>query len=130
MNEPLDNDAGALGKILASIPEIVMLVDRDGVMRYINKVEAGYDRSHAVVVLATNVTELKLAQAEAARLRQLLPICAWCDRIQNSRGSWESIERYLGSEMRTQITHGLCPECCERQLAGVDGDDKTNGDAA
>ncbi len=38
-----DDDADALDLILENIPEIVILVDRKGVIRYISRVEPGYD---------------------------------------------------------------------------------------
>jgi len=74
------------------------------------------------VVMATNITELKTAQATVAKLRQLLPLCAWCGKIRNQEGSWETVERYLGARMNTQVTHGICPECSERQLDGGMGE--------
>lgn len=57
----------------------------------------------------------------SAQLRQVLPICSWCDRIQNDEGSWETIESYLGHELNTQITHGMCPDCHRRQMQRLEG---------
>lgn len=173
----LDNDALALGRVLATIPQFLLVVDGDGVITYINRVEPGYERSkvlgmpaadvvHAgsrhvfeaafksvletgegadyeveipmpdgsmawyqsqmfpfepgigrrgVVIIASNVTELKAAQQSAAQLRQLLPICAWCDRIQSSEGNWETIPTYLDRTSETKVTHGMCPDCYRRQ---------------
>jgi hypothetical protein len=71
--------------------------------------------------VATNVTELKAAQETVANLRQLLPICAWCDRIQDSEGSWQTIEAYLGRKLDTQVTHGMCPACYQREIKAVEG---------
>lgn len=178
MNLPFDDDAAALGQILGSIPEIIIVVDGEGTMRYLNRVEPGYVRDDLIgapalsvvfpdsrpvhqavydrvmstgesdeyesevtlpdgtqawygcrmfpfreggevtgaVILATNITELKAAQSEVARLKRLLPICSWCDRIQNEDGSWETIETYLGAHMDTMVTHGMCPECYGREV--------------
>ena len=55
MELSLDADAGALGKVLASIPEFVLVVDRDQVIRYINRVEPGYDRSKVIGMRADAV---------------------------------------------------------------------------
>ena len=74
--------------------------------------------------MATNVTELKAAREAVAQLRRLLPICAWCGRIRNNEGSWETIENYLGNKMNTQITHGLCSECYQRESQAVEGQHK------
>jgi PAS domain S-box-containing protein len=176
VNEPVDNVI--LGEMLATLPEVVLLVNRNGVIEYINRVEPGYDPSQVlgmqaeavlppdskvvfaaalksvlatgepaeyevqtdapdgtsgwyrsrmtlfrdglVMIVATNITELKAAQDAVSQLRQLLPICAWCDRIQNDEGSWGTIEAYLGDELNTQITHGMCPDCHRRQMEHID----------
>jgi PAS domain S-box-containing protein len=70
----------------------------------------------AIMLQASNVTELKRAQDEIEELRRLLPICAWCNRIRNDEGSWESLGAYLKREADTDVTHGLCPACLDRQL--------------
>lgn len=183
MSVSIDGDAGALAGILETIPEFVLLVDRDGVIRYINRVEPGYDRvrvmgmpaddflfpdsgqtHHAalesvlatgqehdyevqveapdgtaiwyrsrmlpyrqsgevvgVLILGTNITELKLAQEALAKLQRLLPVCSWCERIRNEDGDWETIERYLSRRLDTELTHGMCPECYERESRGGEG---------
>lgn len=181
MDLPLD-DVGALTKILESLPEFVLVVDRDRIIRYINRVEPGFDRNEVigspaesfmfsdskadfgarlervfatgereefdvqvtlpdgsaawyhsrmvpfrndgklvgVVIMGTNITELKAAQEIAAQLRRLLPVCSWCDRIRNEDGSWQTIERYLGESMQASVTHGLCPECYGREMDGLE----------
>ena len=183
MSLPIDADAAALGKVLTSLPVFVLLIDRAGTIRYINRVEPGFDAREVVgspaesylvpgstevfeaalrsvfdtgepteydaelpmpdgsaawytsrilpyrdgttvtrvVLVATNVTELKAAQETVANLRQLLPICAWCDRIQDSEGSWQTIEAYLGRKLDTQVTHGMCPACYQREIKAVEG---------
>jgi PAS domain S-box-containing protein len=180
-----DLDPAVLGRILEAIPEFVIVIDRDGVIRYINRVEPGYDRDavigmearaiiapesfdvfqsslesaietgaeqqydvmmhspsgelqwyrsrmlplrrndkvNEVVLQATNISELKAAKEQLDQLRQLLPMCSWCDRIQDGSGTWESVESYLEREARTKISHGLCPTCFQRQLDELDDDD-------
>lgn len=182
MSLTFDDDARALGRVLASLPEIVVVVDLDGIIRYINRVELGYDRNQVigspaeefillpskeafsgaiasvlasggteefeteaagadgaaawyrcriypyregdrdlgVVIEAVNITELKAAQEMVSRLRRLLPICAWCDRIQREDGAWESVESYLGKRLETRVTHGMCPDCYRRERGGIE----------
>jgi PAS domain S-box-containing protein len=43
-----DLDPAVLGRILEAIPEFVIVIDRDGVIRYINRVEPGYDRDAVI----------------------------------------------------------------------------------
>jgi hypothetical protein len=42
-----------------------------------------------------------------------LPIvCAWCERVRTSAGSWEEPSAPPRAE---QATHGICPECLVAQ---------------
>lgn len=169
-------------KVIASIPEIVVVVDREGVIRYINRVEPGYRRDdvlgtrataillsasievfeaalssvlatgeaeeyevegHApdgspawyraqmyphrdageivgAVIMSTNITALRSAEDTLTRLRELLPVCAWCNRIRNEQGSWESLASYVGKRMDAQVSHCMCPECYRQEQDGID----------
>jgi hypothetical protein len=49
-------------------------------------------------------------------LQSLLPVCAWCKKVRNDSGYWYQIEKYITANYRTQITHGICPECETRML--------------
>ena len=164
-----------LGHILESVSDFILFVDRSGAIRYINRVEQGYDREKVigmpartfmvgdspagfdeafasvlatgepkeydvevehpdgarswyrsrmtriaagaefdgVVIVATDVTELKEAEAKVLRLRKLLPLCAWCDRIRDDGGEWTSIESYLARSSGRELTHGICDRCSQ-----------------
>lgn len=182
-------DAEWLGRVLETIPGFVLVVDRARKIRYINRLEPGYDlddvlgadsadfvlpdsrEAHdaalhaafetgetqefevkldipsgpawyrtevhplrqddhvvAVVLMATNITEIKAAQESAAQLRRLLPICSWCDRIQGEDGTWRTIEAYVKETARQDVTHGLCSDCYGRQMDELD--DRTDGSVA
>jgi len=178
MNQRLDGDADALARVLAAVPEVVVVVDLEGTILYLNRVEKGYDREQvlgihasaimppesqaifsaaldsvrrtgtteefeveavspsgdrqwfrsrmapiwndgavvAALIIAADISELKVAQAEVKRLRRLLPICSWCDRIHSENGAWISIEAHLERESGTRVSHGLCPDCHQKQL--------------
>lgn len=178
-----------LERILGVVPDFVMVVDENGVIRYINRLEPGYrleevigveahtmlfpesgevfrkhlahvlatgEEAHfdtsmsiphcaeawyrnrmfqlegggglpAVVLVSRNITELKNAQASAEQLRKLLPVCAWCDRIRNDGGDWESIETYLMKQTGTTVTHGMCPTCAAGVVGGDQGPEGSAG---
>jgi PAS domain S-box-containing protein len=192
MRERLDGDAHALGMVLEAIPEVVLVVDREGTIQYINQVEDGYERERVigtqadtflwpgseeefwavlksvcetgevvdhevkvssptgeaqwyrtrmaplyddgavnrVMIMATNISELKAAQAEAERWRRLLPICSWCGKVRDERGQWQTIEAHLERESRTKVSHGLCPGCYEEQMGGAEEGNDSNGNVA
>ena len=58
--------------------------------------------------------QLQSALAEVEQLRGLFPVCAWCRRVRDDGGYWDSIEGYLAKHLNTQYTHGICNECDER----------------
>jgi PAS domain S-box-containing protein len=61
---------------------------------------------------------LKKAQdAEIERLRNLLPICAYCKKIRNDRNYWEQIESYMSTYSNVMFSHGICPECETKVMA-------------
>ena len=42
---------------------------------------------------------------------QLVPICASCKSIRNSREEWITVERFLQLQLSLQFTHDICPAC-------------------
>ncbi len=62
------------------------------------------------------IVKLEKALSEVDTLSGLLPICAWCKKIRDDKGYWKEVESYLGEHAGTEFTHGMCPECHERQL--------------
>jgi PAS domain S-box-containing protein len=55
MNQRLDGDADALGRLLEAVPEIVVVVDLEGTILYINHVEKGYDREQVLGMKAEEI---------------------------------------------------------------------------
>lgn len=45
----------------------------------------------------------------------LVPICASCKSVRNSKEEWVAVERYLKQQLSLQFTHDICPDCI-RQL--------------
>lgn len=191
MRRAFDADAGGLAELLEALPELVVVVDADEVIRYINRVEDRYERSEVigapaapylqpdsvetfrtalarvlagkpeetfdvvtrdpegskewyrsrmlpltrdeagrvttVLIVATNVTELKEARETLSRLRVLVPMCAWCDRIRDNEGAWLSLEQYVEAS-GARVTHGLCPDCARRQMGELDEDEGGGGE--
>lgn len=63
------------------------------------------------------IAELEQALAEIRTLRGLIPVCAWCKKMRNDEGLWQSIEEYLQAHTDARVSHGICADCMERQLA-------------
>lgn len=60
------------------------------------------------------IGELQEALSRIKTLSGLLPICANCKRIQDERGNWSSMEKYIERHSEAEFTHSICPECEEK----------------
>jgi DNA-binding response OmpR family regulator len=65
------------------------------------------------------VSKLRTILAEVKTLRGLIPICASCKKIRNDQGFWDQVESYLDEHTDAIFTHGLCPECFNKTIAGI-----------
>ncbi|TVP49506.1 MAG: PAS domain S-box protein [Gemmatimonadales bacterium] len=81
----------------------------------------------AILMTSSNVSALRALEAEVESLRSLLPICAWCGQIQDGESEWKTLEHYLHDTAGTQVSHGICPTCHERQLRGLDDPNGAGG---
>ena len=56
---------------------------------------------------------------EIRQLQGLIPICAYCRKIQNDANYWQLVETYISEQTGSNFTHGMCPECAEKFLADM-----------
>ncbi|WP_439625993.1 GAF domain-containing protein [Gemmata sp.] len=72
----------------------------------------------AEVENAGRVREVLLAAGagSVARLEALLPICAWCKKVRDEPGYWRGVEEFVRDLVDVRFTHGVCPECFDRQV--------------
>ena len=61
-----------------------------------------------------NITEYLSTQSG------LIPICAWCKSIRNNKGNWNQVEFHVIEHLETSFTHGICPECMEKEIQSVE----------
>lgn len=79
----------------------------------------GRDGKVWVAIVSRDVTDQIRTEREFEKLRSLLPVCSWCNRIRTERGEWRSLEHYVASTSESRVTHGMCPDC-ERKLSDAD----------
>lgn len=48
----------------------------------------------------------------------VLPICAYCNKVRNQDGAWISLGIFLKILTNTNLSHGICPECVEIHYPG------------
>lgn len=65
-------------------------------------------------------TELRRALDEIQTLRGILPICSYCKKIRDDKGSWNSIEDYIHEHSEAEFSHGICQECAEKYFPDDD----------
>ena len=66
------------------------------------------------VPLVTLVFFLARRSIEVKLLRGLIPICAWCKKLRDDKGYWNSVEEYISERAPAEFTHGICPECLSK----------------
>ena len=69
------------------------------------------------------IVQLKKALDQVKTLSGLLPICCFCKKIRDDQGYWQQLEGYLHSHSGAEFSHGICPECLERNYP-ESGDNK------
>ena len=68
------------------------------------------------------IRQLEDALGQVKTLSGLLPICAWCKKIRDQRGSWDQIESYVTKHSEAKFSHGLCPDCAKQHF-GMEGEE-------
>ena len=71
----------------------------------------GHGRTSYVLLLLEDVSEL-------VRLRNLLPVCAWCRKIRTEENYWQCLEEYFQSRFGVNVTHSICEDCASKVLRG------------
>lgn len=61
----------------------------------------------------TLINELKQASNEIQSLQGILPICAKCKKIRDSKGYWNQVESYIEKHSEAKFSHGLCENCAD-----------------
>jgi len=65
-------------------------------------------------ILGEKNTDLMAYLDELQTLRGLIPICAQCKKIKDSKGYWNSVEDYLTKHSEANFAHTYCPECYKK----------------
>ena len=73
--------------------------------------------------LSDRVKELEEAAANIKQLHTLLPICSYCKHVRTDQNYWEQVEDYVTEHSGLQFSHGICPPCYDKVLAGLEQPD-------
>jgi len=112
------------GVILAALVATLALNDHALPPEYANRFVVAFVFTTVVTYMYDRVRNQALRQLWEAgeqieALQRLLPMCAWCGKIETESRTWIAVEKYF--ETRDQpVTHGLCPDCYDREMAQVE----------
>jgi sigma-B regulation protein RsbU (phosphoserine phosphatase) len=87
--------------------------DRDELRARLNVGRKVVELQH---ILASRVRELEVALTQVRSLEGLLPICSYCKKIRDDHNYWQQVETYLLDRAGVRFSHGICPECLEREM--------------
>lgn len=55
--------------------------------------------------------ELRKVLSEIKQLRDILPICSYCQKIRDDKDYWHSVENYISTQTNSTASRNLCPDC-------------------
>jgi diguanylate cyclase len=70
-------------------------------------------------LLEEKVTQLEAALAAVKRLEGVIPICGVCKKIRDDKESWQQLEQYISEHSQAMFSHGLCPDCFEKEMRSI-----------
>ena len=70
----------------------------------------------AVWLLVSGSTQRLMKRVQ--HLEAFMRVCAWCRRI-DCTGEWMRLEDFMKQGFDTSTTHGICPECLQRQNEAI-----------
>ncbi len=62
------------------------------------------------------INKLQDALGEIKALRGLVPVCSYCNKIRDEKGSWELVDAYIARHSAAGVTHGICPDCMKERF--------------
>jgi DNA-binding response OmpR family regulator len=102
---------------------IIMLTALGGKANFLEGMNAGaddfltkpvdLDSLKARLRVAERIVQL---QSTATELEGLLPICSFCKRIRDERGTWHGVEEYVTARTEASFASTLCPECGSKPI--------------
>lgn len=61
--------------------------------------------------------ELAGALERVRLLSEMIPVCAYCNRVRKDETYWDTLEGFLQVHAGTQVSHGICPDCAQQHFA-------------
>lgn len=79
------------------------------------------ERNRELEAMVTERTaEVNDTLGRVKRLEGLIAICANCHKIRSENNDWHQLERYIGEHSDAVFSHGICPECLDKEMNKLD----------
>jgi PAS domain S-box-containing protein len=78
------------------------------------------EKKEAEKAIEEKVVALEVALANIKQLEGIIPICAYCKKIRDDKNAWQQMEAYICGHSAAHFSHGICPECYEKQILEID----------
>jgi hypothetical protein len=97
----------------------VLLVVHRRLMRSLSQLSEDTDRQNQQ--LQDKNRELEDALNQITTLENMLSVCAWCKKVEESPGSgnWISMQQYMEKQTQLTLSHGLCKKCYGKKLQEI-----------
>ncbi|MFW2367708.1 MAG: GAF domain-containing protein [Desulforhopalus sp.] len=66
------------------------------------------------ISLSEYIEEIKI-------LRGIVPVCSYCKNIRDQSGQWATFEKFFQAHSEAKFSHGICPNCLEKEAPDVYG---------
>ena len=76
-------------------------------------------REHQALLIRQK-SELEATLSRVKRLEGMLSICMQCKKIRTENNDWHQLEQYIGENSDAVFSHGLCPECLDKEMKKLD----------
>jgi hypothetical protein len=90
---------------------MVQDVLRDSTIK-VEKIVGDLERSNAEKEAL--IKDLRATMEELKTLKGIIPICSHCKKIRDDKGYWDRVENYVTEHSLAKFSHGICPECLEK----------------
>lgn len=66
--------------------------------------------------LDDHIAELESALSRVKQLEGIIPICSYCKKIRDDQDLWHEVEKYITVHPEARFSHGICPDCLEKEM--------------
>ena len=77
-----------------------------------------YDDNDIILLVIEDISEI-------AELQRMIPICSICRKVRDEKEAWSQIEGYFKKHWDINFSHGLCPDCYQKEINKLESLAKT-----